>query len=85
MENGRAEAWLTEPPDEVLVRRAGPLEMLDFQYCLESPRGRHPFRAAQVICGSLDAHLDVCPPDLAAALRRLRSAVAGDPAREDLA
>jgi hypothetical protein len=75
VEAERAEAWLAELPDELLVRFAAPLEMLTFQYHLDPPRGRHLIRAARVACQAMSQHLDACPADLAAALRHVGSAV----------
>jgi hypothetical protein len=76
VETGRGDAWLTEVPDDVLVRFVAPLEMLTFQYYLDPPRDRHLVRAARVACEAMEDHLDACPADLAEAFRHLRAALA---------
>lgn len=76
VETGRGDAWLTEVPDEVLLRYVAPMEMLAFQYYLEPPRDRHLARAAHVACESMADHLDACPADMAEAFRQLRAALA---------
>jgi hypothetical protein len=76
VETGRGDAWLTEVPDEVLLRFVAPLEMLTFQYYLDPPRDRHLARAARVACESMEDHLDACPADLAEAFRHLQAALA---------
>lgn len=76
VETERDDAWLTEVPDDVLVRLVAPLEMLTFQYYLDPPRERHLVRAARVACEAMEDHLDACPADLAEAFRHLRAAMA---------
>lgn len=89
VETGRGDAWLTEVPDEVLLRFVAPMEMLTFQYYLDPPRDRHLARAARVACESMEDHLDACPADLAEAFRHLRAALApapgGDPTPKEFA
>jgi hypothetical protein len=80
VETGRSDAWLTEVPDEVLLRFVAPVEMLTFQYYLDPPRDRHLVRAARVACEAMADHLDACPADLAEAFRNLRAAL--EPATE---
>jgi hypothetical protein len=79
VETERFDAWLTELPEQTLVRFMAPLEMLTFHYLLDPPRNRHLLRAARVVCQAMSQHLDTCPADLAAALRQVDSAIAAEP------
>jgi hypothetical protein len=79
VETERSDLWLAQLPDEALVRLVAPLEMLTFHYHLDPPRDRHLVRAARVAWAAMSEHLDACPADLAAALRRVGSAIATEP------
>lgn len=67
----RGADWLQEVPDRVLIEVAAPLEVLSFHYYLQPPSERHLARAARVACEAVRGELGGCPPDMAAAFRRL--------------
>lgn len=78
VETDRLDAWLATTPDHALTRLAAPLEMLTFQYYLDPPREKHLLRAARVAHDTMSSCLDDCPVDLAAAFRRLGTAIEGN-------
>jgi hypothetical protein len=75
VEGPRSADWLAEVPDQVLIEVAAPLEVLSFHYYLQPPRERHLARAARVACEAVRGQLAGCPPDMAAAFRRLGRSV----------
>ncbi|GAA0448439.1 hypothetical protein Aca07nite_72690 [Actinoplanes capillaceus] len=75
IEAPRYDDWLMEMPDEMLVRLAAPLEMLQFQFYVDPPLERHLVRAARVCCAACATGLEDCPPDMRAAFRVLADVV----------
>lgn len=75
VEAPRYDEWLMEMPDEMLVRLAAPLEMLQFQFYLTPSLERHLVRAARVCCEACAAGLDACPADMRQAFRVLADVV----------
>jgi hypothetical protein len=64
VEAPRYDDWLMEVPDEMLVRLAAPLEMLQFQFYATPPLERQLVRAARVCCEAGATGLETCPPDM---------------------
>ncbi|MEU0548222.1 hypothetical protein [Micromonospora sp. NPDC005979] len=75
VEAPRYDAWLMEMPDEMLVRLAAPLEMLQFQFYLTPRLERHLVRAARVCCEASAVGLETCPADMRQAFRVLADVV----------
>lgn len=75
IEAPRYDAWLMEMPDEMLIRLAAPLEMLQFQFYVVPPLERHLVRAARVSCEACATGLESCPPDMQQAFRALANVV----------
>lgn len=71
------DSWLMTAAEDVLIRLAAPLEMLQFQYYLSPPQDRHLIRAARVCCEAAEGGLLGCPVHMIDAFAVLTRELAG--------